>query len=396
MSLALEQAMEAELAGEVPVGAVVVQDGVVIARGRNRTIEWMDPTAHAEVVALKEAAIFCGSHRMSGLQLFVTLEPCAMCSGAIFHSRIDRVVFGAADPKTGCAGSVMNLFAINQLNHHAKVSGGVLSLESSSLLARFFQRTRSRKSAALAPLREDSLRTPEGAFVGLVSEDVPSSFCFSSDGFRMHYRDLHPHGATKTILCLHDIPYWSEQMRPVALRLASSGYRTICPDLIGCGLSDKPKKPSWHSEDSHVRALLDFLSLLEATPSHIIALGDTANIALALVRDACLINTKVIRVQLVLEESSELASTRVESETPRKWTGVGTAYLHGLDPNSRKIVLAPYPDAGHAAVLRGSSRGSSVNSDDEMLTHLCYLSSPNLFELDSIAVDDLLSAVQRG
>jgi len=137
MGLALEQARAAAAAGEVPVGAVVVKDGQVIATGRNAPIASHDPTAHAEVVALREAASVLGNYRLDGCTLYVTLEPCAMCSGAMLHARVDRVVFGAADPRTGVAGSVLNLFGHTQLNHQTRVTGGVLADECGQLLKDF-------------------------------------------------------------------------------------------------------------------------------------------------------------------------------------------------------------------------------------------------------------------
>lgn len=138
MSMALDLAREAATLGEVPVGAVVVRDGVVIGRGGNRPIGGSDPTAHAEVAALRDAAQQAGNYRLPGATLYVTLEPCIMCIGAIFHARIARVVFGAQDSKTGAAGSVMNLFDEPLLNHHATVEGGVLAAECGALLSSFF------------------------------------------------------------------------------------------------------------------------------------------------------------------------------------------------------------------------------------------------------------------
>ena len=138
MSLALDLAREAAALGEVPVGAVVVRDGVVIGRGKNQPIGGSDPTAHAEVAALRDAAQLVGNYRLPDASLYVTLEPCVMCIGAIFHARIARVVFGAPDPKTGAAGSVINLFDEPRLNHHATVEGGVLATECGSLLSGFF------------------------------------------------------------------------------------------------------------------------------------------------------------------------------------------------------------------------------------------------------------------
>ncbi|MGB7540662.1 MAG: tRNA adenosine(34) deaminase TadA [Burkholderiales bacterium] len=138
MREALALAREAAAAGEVPVGALVVKEGNVIGRGFNAPISSHDPTAHAEIRALRQAAAELGNYRLAGCSLYVTLEPCAMCSGAIMHARIDRVVFGASDPKTGACGSIVNLFAEPRLNHHTEVTGGVLAAETGRLLSDFF------------------------------------------------------------------------------------------------------------------------------------------------------------------------------------------------------------------------------------------------------------------
>jgi tRNA(adenine34) deaminase len=148
MRQALALAREAEACGEVPVGALVVKDGVVIGRGFNAPIMNSDPTAHAEIRALRDAASRLSNYRLPGCTLFVTLEPCAMCAGAIHHSRIARLVYGAPDPKTGACGSVVDLFSEEQLNHHAEVSRGVLADECGELLRVFFgaRRTEGKKS----------------------------------------------------------------------------------------------------------------------------------------------------------------------------------------------------------------------------------------------------------
>ena len=127
MGLALDQARLAEAAGEVPVGAVVVRDGAVVGRGFNQPIGRNDPSAHAEMIALRAAAQHLGNYRLTGCSLYVTLEPCVMCSGAIFHSRITEVIYGTADPKTGAVESVTHLFDEHRLNHHASARGGVMS-----------------------------------------------------------------------------------------------------------------------------------------------------------------------------------------------------------------------------------------------------------------------------
>jgi tRNA(adenine34) deaminase len=147
MRLALEQALLAQESGEVPVGAVIVDaQGQVIAKGFNRTIQDHDPTGHAEVVALRAAAKKLGNYRLPGTTLYVTLEPCAMCMGAMMHARISRVVFGAADPKTGVCGSVINLSQETRLNHHTQVDGGVLGQECGETLRNFFRRRRTQEN----------------------------------------------------------------------------------------------------------------------------------------------------------------------------------------------------------------------------------------------------------
>jgi len=135
---ALALAQQAAAAGEVPVGAVVVTGGEVIGRGYNCPISGKDATAHAEIVALRDASARIGNYRLTGCDLYVTLEPCAMCAGAIMHARVARVVYGAPDPKGGACGSVVNLFAEERLNHHATVVGGVLSADAGNLLRQFF------------------------------------------------------------------------------------------------------------------------------------------------------------------------------------------------------------------------------------------------------------------
>lgn len=138
MRLALELAAQAQRAGEVPVGAVVVKDGEIIGRGFNAPISRHDPSAHAEMLALRDAAQNIGNYRLVGCELFVTLEPCLMCAGAIMHARLARLVYGASDPKTGACGSVMNVFAEQRLNHHAEVVIGVLADECGLMLSNFF------------------------------------------------------------------------------------------------------------------------------------------------------------------------------------------------------------------------------------------------------------------
>ena len=162
MREALRLAEQAAQAGEVPVGAVVVKDGEIVGRGSNAPISRHDPTQHAEIAALRDAAQRLGNYRLVGCELFVTLEPCVMCVGAMFHARIARVVYGANDPKTGAAGSVVNLFGdfphpnpppggegiVLRLNHHARIEGGVLAQECGKVLSDFFAMRRAQQRNA--------------------------------------------------------------------------------------------------------------------------------------------------------------------------------------------------------------------------------------------------------
>jgi tRNA(adenine34) deaminase len=142
MQTALDEARLAGEAGEVPIGAVVVREGEIIARGQNRVLRDVDPTAHAEIVAMRAAAAVVGNYRLLGCSLFVTLEPCAMCAGAMIHARLDRLVFGAADPKAGAAGSVLSVLNHPQLNHQMLVEQGIMAEKSAELLRSFFRERR--------------------------------------------------------------------------------------------------------------------------------------------------------------------------------------------------------------------------------------------------------------
>ena len=142
MQIALDLARQAALNGEVPVGAIVVKNGVVIGRGSNAPISLQDPTAHAEIIAMREAAQYVGNYRLVDCTLYVTLEPCAMCSGTIQHARIAKLVYGASDPKTGACGSIINLMNEPKLNHHCEVVSGVLAQQCGAVLTEFFKQRR--------------------------------------------------------------------------------------------------------------------------------------------------------------------------------------------------------------------------------------------------------------
>ena len=273
MQEAIDLAKEAGEAGEVPVGAVVVRHGIIVGRGRNGPVASNDPTAHAELMALRDAAQTIGNYRLENCTLYVTLEPCTMCSGAILNSRISRVVFGALEPRTGAAGSVLNVFSNQGINHHTEVTGGVLANECKQLLQQFFKP----KRVNMNPLRDDALRPPDEWFEGI--PDYPWVAHYVSDlpslnGLRLHYLDEgqseHLQGAQDasnqnqfTYLCLHGNPAWSYLFRKMIPTFTGHGHRVVAPDLIGFGKSDKFKKANQHSFYFHRQVLLEFIERLD-------------------------------------------------------------------------------------------------------------------------------------
>jgi tRNA(adenine34) deaminase len=277
MSLALEQAQLAANSGEVPVGAVVVKDGQLIAVGRNAPVAQHDPSAHAEIVALRSAAQTLQNYRLDGCELFVTLEPCAMCAGAITHSRLARVIYGASDPKTGAAGSVLDVFGKPQINHQTRVTAGVMAQQCGDLLQNFFQQRRNFARQEHVPIREDALRTPDVRFAALV--DFPYEPHYVVDlpelvGLRMHYIDEGPVNAPHVFVCLHASTRWSYAFRRLISEWVASGARVLAPDLIGFGKSDKPKRADFHSWDFHIKCLKQWMNKLELHNAVLVLEGD--------------------------------------------------------------------------------------------------------------------------
>ena len=238
MRHALRLAQQAAEAGEVPVGAVVVYQGQIVGEGRNAPIASGDPTAHAEVQALRDAARRLGNYRLEGCTLYVTLEPCTMCSGAMLHARVGRLVYGAAEPKTGAAGSVLNVFGYPAINHQTQVLRGVLAEECAALLARFFQQRRqAHRAAAVHPLPDTALRVPDRAFADL--PDWPWQPRYRSDlpsgqGLRLAAVDEGPQGATLTWLCLAASPGWGWAFRHLIPVFLAAGHRAALQAAPQC------------------------------------------------------------------------------------------------------------------------------------------------------------------
>jgi tRNA(adenine34) deaminase len=362
MGLALQQARLAAAAGEVPVGAVVVKDGRVIGAGHNAPIGSRDPTAHAEINALRAAAAALGNYRLDGCELYVTLEPCSMCSGAMLHSRLKRVVFGAADPKTGTAGSALDLFSQDQLNHQTEVRGGVLAEECGALLAEFFKARRQEGRAVNYPLREDALRPADAQFAGLPGYPWPARYVSdlpSLHGLRMHYLDEGPSDAPLTWLCLHGNPSWSYLYRKMIPLFLAAGHRVIAPDLIGFGKSDKPKKESAHSFSWHRQVLLEFVERLDLRDMVLAVqdwgglLGLTLPIEIpARYRGLLVMNTTLGTGDAPLSAGflawRDMCTKNPEFDVARLFQR-GNPHMSAAECAAYN---APFPDRGHRAALR--------------------------------------------
>ncbi len=321
MALALAEARLAAEAGEVPVGAVLVKDGRCIATGRNTPIAMHDPTGHAEINALRAGAMAVGNYRLDGCELFVTLEPCAMCAGAMLHARLARVVFGAADPKTGAAGSMVDLFAQSQLNHHTVVQGGVLAHDCGGVLQNFFAQRRNAVRLRAEPLRDDALRTPDKFFRGLAGYEFAPHYMRDLPvlrGWRMHYIDESAPGAELTCVCLHGPGEWSYAFRHLP---KAAVWRVLAPDLIGFGKSDKPKREAVHQLDWHARVVADWLAAVQPGPAVLIHSTSAAELAL-----------------------------RVRALSQTRFLAVLVA--GGADEDVAGAWRAPFPDRGHEASLR--------------------------------------------
>ena len=379
MQLALNEAHAAAHSGEVPVGAVVVRHGQVIATGRNAPIGAHDPTAHAEIVALRAAAAALGNYRLDDCELYVTLEPCAMCAGAMLHARLKRVVYGAPDAKTGAAGSVVNLFANTALNHHTEIihaaqlgaACATISLASGQLLQDFFSGKRKEartQKTSNHPLRDDALRTPDAAFANLPGYPWPPHYVSelpSLAGLRMHYLDegrSEPQGALQeqtTYLCLHGNPAWSYLYRKMIPIFTASGARVVAPDLIGFGKSDKPKKDSFHSFTWQRQTLLELVDHLDLKNTVLVVqdwgglLGLTLPMAAPQRYKGLLVMNTTLATGEVPLSPGFLAWREMCAKNPA--FDIARLFARGnphLSPQACAAYMAPYPGVGHRAATR--------------------------------------------
>lgn len=362
MRQALALARQAAQAGEVPVGAVLVHRGEIIATGHNAPIISNDPTAHAEIAALRSAAERLGNYRLEDCELYVTLEPCPMCAGALLHARLKRVVFGAADPKTGVAGSVLDLFAYRRLNHQTQVRAGVLAEECGALLQDFFQGKRDQQRRLSQPVREDAVRTPEERFRDLPGYSWAPHYVSDLSalaGLRLHYLDEGPRDAPLTWLCLHGNPSWSYLYRKMIPVFLAAGHRVVAPDLIGFGKSDKPKKEAAHSFSWHRQVLLEFIERLDLSRVVLVVqdwgglLGLTLPMAAPQRYHGLLVMNTLLATGDVPLTPGFLAWRDMCAKKPDY--DVGRLLARGnpqLGEAECAAYNAPFPDRGHRAALR--------------------------------------------
>lgn len=285
-----------------------------------------------------------------------------MCSGAMLHARLARVVYGAADPKTGAAGSVLDLFAQQRLNHQTAVAGGVLADDGGALLAEFFRRRRQEARMNAQPLRDDALRTPDDHFRDLPGYPWPPHYFSdlpSLGGLRMHYLDEGPRDAPRTWLCLHGNPAWSYLYRRMIPVFLAAGDRVVAPDLVGFGKSDKPKRDAAHTFEWHRQVLMEFVERLDL---HNIVLvvqdwGGLLGLTLPMEDPDRYRGLLVMNTALGTGDAALSPGFLAWREMCAKNPGFDVARLFArgnphMTPEECAAYNAPFPDAGHRAALR--------------------------------------------
>ena len=363
MGLALAQAKAAQSAGEVPVGAVVVYQGRVVGLGHNSPIGDHDPSAHAEINALRQAAQALGNYRLEDCTLYVTLEPCAMCCGAIAHARLARLVYGAAEPRTGAVNSITRLFDLPGM-HAPAVTGGVMADACTDLMQTFFREKRVLQNtlSSHVPLRDDAVRTPEALLTDLPGYPWTATYLAdlpSLNGLRMHCLDLGPKDADITWLCLHGNPAWSYLYRKMIPAFLAAGHRVVAPDLPGFGRSDKPKKVQQHRFGWHRQVLLDMVEHLDLKQVVLVVqdwggiLGLTLPMAQPHRFQGLLAMNTTLATGTQPLSSGFLAWRQMCNDKPLfdvgRLMGRGNPDLSSAECAAYQ---APFPDAGHRAALR--------------------------------------------
>lgn len=370
MRMALAHAREAGERGEVPVGAVVVRQGKLIASSANAPITTVDPTAHAEIGALRAAALKLGNYRLEDCELYVTLEPCAMCAGAMLNARLKRVVYGAPEPRTGAGGSILNLFAERRLNHQTELAGPMLQEECAAALKEFFQARRANPN----PLRDDAVRTPDKAFAGLPHYPWQGAYTAelpALNGLRLHYLDEGVCQSTKSVtwLCVHASPLWSYFFHPMVSRMTAAGDRVVAPDLPGFGKSDKPKKEQAHRLSWHRQVLLELIEHLDLRNVVLVVHGRRGGLGLTL---PCTDPSRFRGLVTIDTTPAGSEDRRVRNTRSSSWVGTALAQS-GLSTPAQDLTAyeAPFPDRGHGAAVRAFANPLFEGDDAQDLKATC-------------------------
>ena len=315
--------------------------------------------------ALRAGAQLLGNYRLGDCTLYVTLEPCAMCSGALLNARVGCVVYGAFEPKTGAAGSVVDLFGNAALNHQTQVQGGVLAAECGQLLESFFQERRAeqrQRALAAHPLRDDALRTSDERFANLPG--YPWQPHYLSDlpalaGLRLHYVDEGPNDAPVTWLCLHGNPTWSYLYRHMLPVFLAAGHRVVAPDLIGFGKSDKPKKDVAHQFEWHRQVLLELVDRLNLQRCVLVVQDWGGILGLTLPMAAPERYTGLLAMNTLLATGEQQLSPGFvawrEMCAKKPHFDIGRLLARGNPQMSEAecaVYNAPFPDTGYRAAIR--------------------------------------------
>jgi len=256
----------------------------------------------------------------------------------------------------------------------------------------FFQASRAQQAAQAQPLRQDALRTPEIAFAAYAELLQHGSFSYDRDGFRVHCIDRSPAHADKTILCIHDVPYWSHQFLPMMEPLLAAGFRVVAPDLLGCGLSDKPKKKGWHSASAQAQSVLDVCKNLNVVPSHVLALGAASAVAQIVCADWAGRAARLVHVQVAPQPDVQQAQARLTGAVDAAvWNGSRKEFLAGLKPETQEALAAPFPDAGFAAVLDGLAHPSF----SQRPTATLQVTGLQTMEMDAVLIERLMAELLR-
>ncbi len=379
MKLALEQAASAANMQEVPVGAVVIaaDNKTVLGQAHNRTISNHDPSAHAEILAIRQAAQTLQNYRLEGCTVYITIEPCAMCSAAMINARVARVVYAVADSKTGAAGSVLNLFEQKQLNHHTEITqlqsyqlpAEVKKIKQECLqqLQYFFNQRRSDKykksqQPKYAPLRDDAVRTDERNFNSvptIVALREYSKWCLINDGnkapWRMHYWDTNTKASSNSVvILLHGYSSYSLLWAKVLPQLKEQGWRVLTPDFLGFGQSDKPKKTAQHSLDWHTYILKEWLQTIDITNAAnitVVACDSSVQLIPSIMTNLP-VNIKKYALSLMPEPIKNQPKEHWRVQCQRKKTFcLDEHWALNRSEHQSKEWSTPFTDAGYKAAL---------------------------------------------